>query len=291
MNDKNKKIDNDQILEDSLDKTIHEVAHVSDLELAHQFLYHNNDAIHNPNAVFTNIDSVKEKELEVEGLDQIDESLRIKTLKDVKLKKINFKQLLAEDYRKKFWKKKWNQLINIFKLENRTYKHKFDYHFESEDWKKYERNKIKRKREKEIKHNDFLTYTDLQLRETKKLKKIWILEILVTLTILILAIAFIVLITNVNQGFIINDGTFLGFLLQNIKISIYVFSILAILTFIIPYFFLFTSWFVSINDVHKSRNFQYFTIIFLITACVLILVATGLTIAYYAYSFTLWIPS
>lgn len=106
-----------------------------------------------------------------------------------------------------------------------------------------------------------------------------------------MAILFMTLVTHVQQGFIISTQAAISGQLQRLQIGIYVFSILAILGFVVPYFFLFTSWFVGINDVHKSRNYQYFMAVFLTVSVVLILIAAGLIIAYYSYSFSLWIPN
>ncbi|MDQ0513661.1 hypothetical protein J2Z62_000099 [Mycoplasmoides fastidiosum] len=291
MNDNKKPLGDDEIIEDGLDLVGQEVTHKSDLELANLFIVHNNDALYNPEAAFTNIDTGVDEEAEATNLvTGIDEALRRKTLADVQKKQIVFKHLLAEDYRKKWVKAKWKQFTNLFNLENQTYKSKFNYQLETDDWKNYERTRIKRHRNSEIMHGDFLTYSDLQLRNNRSLRKIWSIEILITLLIFSLSVVFMALLSSVRQAFNLTDNSLIGSTLNSISTATYVFSALAIILLIVPYFFLFTSWFVVIKDVDKSRNFHYFMIMFLIFAGIFIVIATGLIITYYSYSFALWIP-
>jgi hypothetical protein len=66
----------------------------------------------------------------------------------------------------------------------------------------------------------------------------------------------------------------------------YVFSYIAMLLPIIPFFFLLTSWIVGINGVHASKTFHYFLWLILLISIVSFIVSTILTSAslseYYA---------
>ncbi|WP_391591824.1 hypothetical protein MCAV_08030 [[Mycoplasma] cavipharyngis] len=286
-----KKVEDDYIAEDSLDAAIHEVSHKTDLELANLFLTHNNDAIHNPEATFTNIETDLEEVINAQGLiTKIDDELKQKTLAEIKNKRIVFKQLLVEDYRKKWFQQKWKQITKIFSLENhpQVYRSRFNYQLETDNWKSYDQIRVKTNRQKEIKNSDFLTYTDLQLRDQQGFRRIWKIETFISLIMLFLATGFIAILSLVPQAYIITSNASFANNIANLRTASYTFATLAIIFLILPYFFLFTTWFVAINGANRSRNFHYFMVIFLAFAAIFVLIDVGLIIAYYSYSFPVW---
>lgn len=68
---------------------------------------------------------------------------------------------------------------------------------------------------------------------------------------------------------------------------IIIFCLLSLTLLIIPYFFLFTSFFTGINQIAKAKNFHLFMILFLAIVTVILLVVGCLVISYLAYSFRL----
>lgn len=98
-----KKRNDDEIIEDSLDQTAHEVVELSDDDLANRFIFNNTDALKNNDAVLTNIDELAhESEIQVQEVQEIDHELRLRTQQEIASQNIVLNNLLEEDYRKKF---------------------------------------------------------------------------------------------------------------------------------------------------------------------------------------------
>lgn len=102
MNSKKSNNSDNLVNEDSLDETGHEIVRISDNDLAQKFINNNFNALNNPDAVFTDIDDLRHREVEAGSeIQEINDQLRQRTMDELQDKDLALKTLLEEDYQKK----------------------------------------------------------------------------------------------------------------------------------------------------------------------------------------------
>lgn len=288
-----KKRNDNEIIEDSLDQTAHEVVELSDDDLANRFIFNNEDALENNEAVLTNIDELAhESEIQVQEIQNIDHELFLRTQQEVSNKNIVLNRLLEEDYRKKFWVRNLQRVRNFFVIDKFNFNKQNYLSWQSATWVDFNKARIKSRNLETAKSNDLNNFVEIILRDQRVLNKFWVFEIFFSILFLLVNVTLIVLIKVQPIALTSNTAIYFNYFHQQLADWSITFSVLAMISLIVPFFFLFASWFIGINQVWKSKNFHFFMILFLFLTFILSLVSIGLFIAYFSYAgWNLWIPT